>query len=571
MRLRLRTIACLSGTLIAANAALASTFTVTSVNDAGAGSLRQAVSDANGNAGPDAIVFAPGVVGKISLTSGDISVTDSVTITGPGAKVLTISGRHASRVFIIDDGNLTGDSPVAISGLTLADGATGNCTPPQATNGGGALRSRESLTLTNVIVRDSFAAGSGGGLAFQPTQAGQSLTVQGSEFVDNRAGCNGATTSASGGGLEVGIDGSAANTVSATVLIQDSRIAGNWAVRSGGGLRLLTPGSITLKNVVVSGNSATGAGGGLFVAYGTGVPMPSVLVDSSEISSNYAGNSGVGGGGVSVYNDLATAQTPATRMVLVIRDSSISGNKSRNGPAGGISVYGNAALTVQNSTVANNTTAEQSTAPPSMAGGIFRQIGVQAGTATPNLEGTVTIQSSILSGNSGTIGMDDLGQLSTEAFANPIGLDHSLVRNSGAIVPAPVGSGNLAGNPLLLPLANNGGSTATHALAAGSPAINAGSNPAALASDQRGLPRTAGGVTDMGAFESGTVIPLGCADVDGNGVVDALTDGVMTIRAMRGLTGTSVTNGALGANATRATWAQIRAFMNANCGTNFGP
>ena len=108
-------------------------------------------------------------------------------------------------------------------------------------------------------------------------------------------------------------------------------------------------------------------------------------------------------------------------------------------------------------------------------------------------------------------------------------------------------------------------------MTAGSPAVDTGSNPATVSFDQRGLPRAAGIATDMGAFESGNVIPTGCADLDANGVVDPLTDGLMGIRAMFGLTGTSVTNGAVGPNATRVTWADIRAYMNANCGSNFGP
>jgi hypothetical protein len=62
----------------------------------------------------------------------------------------------------------------------------------------------------------------------------------------------------------------------------------------------------------------------------------------------------------------------------------------------------------------------------------------------------------------------------------------------------------------------------------------------------------------------------GCSmDLDGNGSIDPLTDGIMLMRAFFGLTGTSVTNNALGAGATRTTWAEIRVFLNANCGTNF--
>jgi hypothetical protein len=60
-------------------------------------------------------------------------------------------------------------------------------------------------------------------------------------------------------------------------------------------------------------------------------------------------------------------------------------------------------------------------------------------------------------------------------------------------------------------------------------------------------------------------------DVDGNGQVTALTDGLLVIRAMFGLTGTTVTNNAIGPNATRSTWEQIRAHLNGNCGTNFAP
>ena len=61
---------------------------------------------------------------------------------------------------------------------------------------------------------------------------------------------------------------------------------------------------------------------------------------------------------------------------------------------------------------------------------------------------------------------------------------------------------------------------------------------------------------------------LGCTlDVDGNGVQDALTDGLLIIRALFGLTGTAVTTGTIGSNATRTTWAEIRAYLNSNCGS----
>jgi hypothetical protein len=62
-------------------------------------------------------------------------------------------------------------------------------------------------------------------------------------------------------------------------------------------------------------------------------------------------------------------------------------------------------------------------------------------------------------------------------------------------------------------------------------------------------------------------------DVDGNGQTDALTDGVLIMRAMFGLTGTQATNDAIATNppATRNTWSAIRNYPNTTCGTNFAP
>jgi hypothetical protein len=72
-------------------------------------------------------------------------------------------------------------------------------------------------------------------------------------------------------------------------------------------------------------------------------------------------------------------------------------------------------------------------------------------------------------------------------------------------------------DPLLLPLSDNGGPTPTHALGAGSPAIDAGNNAGTLANDQRGssFPRTLGTVTDLGAFESGPSDPIFADGIDG--------------------------------------------------------
>src|SRR5262245_35563752 len=67
-----------------------STFHVTTLADAGPGSLRAAVAQANTHAGADAIVFDDGLTGTIALTGGELDITDDLAINGPGADKLTV-------------------------------------------------------------------------------------------------------------------------------------------------------------------------------------------------------------------------------------------------------------------------------------------------------------------------------------------------------------------------------------------------------------------------------------------------------------------------------------------------
>src|SRR5439155_16011563 len=75
------------------------TLLVYNTNDTGAGSLRQAVSDNNALGGGYSIVFSTIVTGTIGLVIGELLATRDVTIVGPGANVLTVSGNDASRIF----------------------------------------------------------------------------------------------------------------------------------------------------------------------------------------------------------------------------------------------------------------------------------------------------------------------------------------------------------------------------------------------------------------------------------------------------------------------------------------
>src|SRR5262249_55634062 len=92
----------------------AATLTVTNLSDSGVGSLRGELAFASDG---DTIVFAPALTGTITLTSGQLEVSKSIMINGPGANLLTVDANHASSVFEIDQG-LT----VTISGLTITNG-----------------------------------------------------------------------------------------------------------------------------------------------------------------------------------------------------------------------------------------------------------------------------------------------------------------------------------------------------------------------------------------------------------------------------------------------------------------
>ncbi len=112
----------------------AATFTVTSLNDSGPGSLRQAVLDANATLGADTIAFQAGLVGTITLTSGEIQITDALTLNGPGATALAISGNKKSRIFNATTA-MTG-KVLTINQLTLKNG--------NASSRGGAILSSNS-------------------------------------------------------------------------------------------------------------------------------------------------------------------------------------------------------------------------------------------------------------------------------------------------------------------------------------------------------------------------------------------------------------------------------------------
>src|SRR5262245_57966194 len=105
----------------------AGTLTVTTTADNVSGSLRAAIKRARSGA---TIAFLLAAPATITLTAGELVVSKSLRILGPGAGNLTISGRGVSRIFRVSRATVT------IAGLTIADGlATATSTLP-GTGGG---------------------------------------------------------------------------------------------------------------------------------------------------------------------------------------------------------------------------------------------------------------------------------------------------------------------------------------------------------------------------------------------------------------------------------------------------
>src|SRR5262249_27691615 len=153
--------------------------------------------DANDRPGADTIRFAPAARdGTLTLTGGELSITDDLILDGPGVNRLTLSGNDASRVFSVS-GSTT---DVVIRNLTIANGRATGTTAVGPSGpvplGGGLLNDGARVILSHVTLANNQAVGSlaqGGAIA---NVFGATLVVTDSTFTENRA----ASTSVSNGG-----------------------------------------------------------------------------------------------------------------------------------------------------------------------------------------------------------------------------------------------------------------------------------------------------------------------------------------------------------------------------------
>jgi len=295
-----------------------STLTVTSAADDGsAGTLRAVLGSAHGG---DTIRFAHQLAGQtITLTNGQLSVDQNLTIVGLGANKLTINGNASGRVF-----DIVGGTTATISGLTITGGLTSD---------GAGILNAGNLTLLQDVVSGNTAqgiagaglfgdgAGRGGGVE---NQADAVLSIWQSSFSGNQAL----------GGPEGGnAFGGAIYNEAATVTINQSTFTANQALAANGGtigVAATMPGGISVTLLGVSGGGAVWNDGG------------SLTVTNSALDNNLdqAGNNGDATASMATFQFVGSAVGGAigcgaffstATPVLAINSSTLSGNLSVGG------------------------------------------------------------------------------------------------------------------------------------------------------------------------------------------------------------------------------------------------
>ena len=308
-------------------------FIVSNSNDSGEGSLRNAIALANTSAGTDRIIVE---VDKVELQR-EIQISDSVEI--EALEKATISQTGEYRLFTITNNDDDSQIDVALSNLNLT-----NANPIE--ENGGAIFSRENLSLNNVNIYRNKVTGLGGAIYSE----GGSLRINSSELSKNNVdieaeiSAGGAIFHKGAGKLEL-IDSAVRENLalSDTITIVDSPSAliSNTTIEDNIGSAVTVIGSeIEIKSSVINSNDTSFDGGGIFV------DSSKAKIADTQISNN----SGFYGGGVSVI---------AGYVELI--DSSVTGNFAK-ADGGGLDIIDNSTLLVSGSTISDNSTSENNTA-----------------------------------------------------------------------------------------------------------------------------------------------------------------------------------------------------------------
>lgn len=441
--------------------------------------------------------------GDYTFTGGDNGAHGfSVTFRSTGSQSITATDTVSAGI--------TGSASVTVTPPTNAVTVT---TTTDATHSPGCA---DDGTTAPCSLRDA--------IMYANNHAGTTITVPAGTFIltgggltltasTTLTGAGSASTIIAGGGSGsvLGLSGSLM-TISG-VTIRDGNASGH-----GGGMNISASASLT--DIVVTSNHAAQAGGGIFIGPGASVTITNSTISSNTtdtdgggidnqgvvtiISSTINGNTATGNGGGLFQDGLDGSVT------MTVTNSTVSGNTG--GGAGGLDVTGNGTTTIIQSTFSNTS---------STASELFTT-------------GAVNVRNTILSGTCASSGGTIVSQDYNLSSDGSCGLNqlHDLPNTSAGIGA----------------LANNGGPTKTHALLAGSAAIDwipntGGCHGVGLTTDQRGVarPQPDGGLCDIGAFEAS---PSNAVSFTVSGFLSAPTAGVpgsVTVTAKDG-SGNTVTS-----------------------------
>ncbi|HEX6123852.1 MAG TPA: choice-of-anchor Q domain-containing protein [Pyrinomonadaceae bacterium] len=447
--------------------------TVTNTHDSGPGSLRNviAITPTGGT-----VDFAlTGCPCSIVLTSGDLVIEKDLSILGPGADLLTISGNGASRLFRLGMPITVPPTPtitVVLEGLRLTNGRGGAYWDGA---GGAVIASYTHLNLRNSVIDNSVAAMSGGGGIYAYKS---DTTILNSNISGNSGGFGGGIANVSRSNLEV----------------VGSIISDNQSF-AGGGIYSWNSTS-RVANSTVARNNGYGSGAYIF-GYST----------ADFLNSTIEGN--LGNAGLIIHTSSATINSstvsgdgPAIIQDNGIDDPSLPPYDSR--------------VTISSSTIHGH------------GSGKFHG-GISVMSSHSDWPSTTTLRNSIVAGSGP---LPDIGEFGLGKFVSS---GYNLIANADAVTAFDqpgdqVGTSAAPIDPLLAPLALNGGPTRTHALLRNSPALDKG-KAFGSTTDQRGsvrpfehpaIPNAPGGDGgDIGAFECNELMPLTTRfDFDGDHKAD---------------------------------------------------
>ncbi len=524
----------------------ASTLTVTNLNDSDAGSLRQAIIDASAN---DTISFAADLNGTITVITS-LVIDKNLTINGPGANVISISGNDVVQIF-----QVLPEVTAQINNLTITHG---NGNELSGLDSGGGIINRGTLTINNSVFSYNYPCidprfdtcdGTGGGIhnignltvnnstfhhnstsktgvgaaiASRGFNTSAELTINNSTFTDNSAYDGGAifiygADQSSGGTLGIAninnstfsnnsaTEGGAITTVGATS-IDHSLFTGNKALVGGAIKSSITNSQeiLTINNTTLSGNEAE-VGGAIQV------DNSNFVIKNSTISNNFARSQQTEtevfqGGGVYILDRGCYAQQRSS----IIANTTIANNSAATN-GGGIyyrllhnlcNPSSSPTFEITNTTIANNT------AEIDGQSFFFQHDNQQLGPSPVKLK----LKNTIVSTNSDSPANNCAGVVDQLLMDGGNNLQYSDT-SCGSTIPS--------ADPMLNNLGNNGGPTQTMMLQTGSPAIDAGNNSFCEAApvnnlDQRGGTRPYNSVCDIGSVEFGASI-IAPPTVDANG------------------------------------------------------